>query len=37
VPDTGYDVDCAEVNGPVEVIGTDVDGLDADNDGIGCE
>lgn len=37
VPDTGYDVDCAEVGGPVEVIGTDVDGLDADGDGIGCE
>lgn len=37
VPDTGYDVDCSEVNGPVEVIGTDVDGLDADNDGVGCE
>lgn len=37
VPDTGYDVDCAEVSGPVEVIGTDVDGLDADGDGIGCE
>ena len=37
VPDTGYDVDCDEVSGPVEVIGTDVDGLDADGDGIGCE
>lgn len=37
VPNTGYDVDCAEVGGPVEVIGTDVDGLDADGDGIGCE
>jgi len=37
VPDTGYDVDCSEVDGPVEVIGTDVDGLDADSDGIGCE
>jgi hypothetical protein len=37
VPDTGYDVDCDEVGGPVEVIGTDVDGLDADGDGIGCE
>jgi hypothetical protein len=37
VPETGYDVDCSEVAGPVEVIGTDVDGLDADNDGIGCE
>jgi hypothetical protein len=37
VPDTGYDVDCSEVAGPVEVIGSDVDGLDADGDGIGCE
>jgi hypothetical protein len=37
VPNTGYDVDCAEVSGPVEVIGVDVDGLDADSDGIGCE
>lgn len=37
VPNTGYDVDCAEVSGPVEVIGVDVYGLDADNDGIGCE
>ena len=37
VPETGYDVDCSEVSGPVEVIGTDVDGLDADGDGIGCE
>lgn len=37
VPDLPYDVDCDEVAGPVEVIGSDVDGLDADNDGIGCE
>jgi hypothetical protein len=37
VPNTGYDVDCSEVSGSVEVIGTDVDGLDADADGIGCE
>lgn len=37
VPDAGYDVDCDEVNGPVEVIGADVDGLDADGDLIGCE
>lgn len=37
VPDSPYDVDCDEVAGPVEVIGSDVDGLDADNDGIGCE
>jgi len=37
VPDSPYDVDCDEVAGPVEVIGSDVDGLDADSDGIGCE
>jgi hypothetical protein len=37
VPDVGYDVDCAEVDGPVEVIGDDVDGLDGDGDGVACE
>jgi hypothetical protein len=37
VPDTGSDVDCAEVPETVEVIGSDVDGLDADGDGVGCE
>jgi hypothetical protein len=39
------DVDCAGgsgngpayVEGPVQVIGTDIYGLDRDNDGIGCE
>jgi hypothetical protein len=39
------DVDCsrgsgngpAYVDGPVEVVGTDIYGLDRDNDGIGCE
>jgi hypothetical protein len=39
------DVDCANgggngpayVQGPVEVIGTDIYGLDADDDGVGCE
>jgi hypothetical protein len=39
------DVDCAGgsgngpayVEGPVTVIGTDIYGLDRDNDGIGCE
>lgn len=39
------DVDCvsgsgngpAYVEGPVTIIGTDVYGLDRDNDGIGCE
>lgn len=37
VPYTGYDVDCAEVNGPVRVIGTDTNRLDADGDLVGCE
>lgn len=39
------DVDCAGgsgngpayVRGPVQVVGTDVYGLDSDDDGIGCE
>jgi hypothetical protein len=39
------DVDCAGgsgngpayVQGPVEVIGADIYGLDADHDGVGCE
>jgi hypothetical protein len=39
------DVDCASgsgngpayVQGPVEVVGTDIYGLDGDSDGIGCE
>ena len=39
------DVDCARgsgngpsyVSGPVRVIGTDVYGLDSNNDGVGCE
>ena len=37
VPNTGSDVDCAEVGETVEVVGSDVDGLDADGDGLGCE
>jgi hypothetical protein len=37
VPDTGYDVDCKEVDGPVEVIGIDSNGLDSDGDLIACE
>lgn len=37
VPDPGYDVDCAEVGETVRVIGTDIDGLDADGDGYGCD
>lgn len=45
VPNDPVDVDCkggggngpSYVQGPVRVIGTDVYGLDKDNDGIGCE
>lgn len=45
VPDDAVDVDCqggkgngpSYVKGPVTVTGTDVYGLDADHDGIGCE
>jgi hypothetical protein len=45
VPDDPTDVDCqggkgngpSYVKGPVTVTGTDVYGLDADHDGIGCE
>jgi len=35
----GYtsDVDCAEVGQEIVVSGNDPNGLDADNDGIGCE
>ena len=45
VPTGTSDVDCAGgsgdgpsyVAGPVQVVGTDVYGLDSDNDGVGCE
>jgi outer membrane biosynthesis protein TonB len=45
VPDDPTDVDCkggsgngpSYVKGPVRVTGTDVYGLDADHDGVGCE
>lgn len=37
VPNVGYDVDCVSVVGPVYVYNKDPYGLDADNDGIGCE
>ncbi len=33
----GGDLDCADINGPVAISGSDPHGLDADNDGIGCE
>jgi len=31
------DLDCADVNGPVRVTGSDPHGLDADGDGVACE
>jgi hypothetical protein len=37
VPPYPPDVDCAQVNGPVKVLGSDPHGLDADGDGVGCE
>lgn len=36
-PASGGDVDCDQVSGPVLITGDDPNGLDADNDGIGCE
>jgi endonuclease YncB( thermonuclease family) len=37
VPPYPPDVDCADVNGPVTVTGSDPHGLDADHDGVACE
>ncbi len=37
VPPFPPDVDCADVDGPVSVTGTDPHGLDADDDGVACE
>lgn len=37
VPVYPPDVDCADVNGPVSVTGTDPHGLDGDGDGTACE
>jgi endonuclease YncB( thermonuclease family) len=37
VPPYPPDVDCADVNGPISVTGTDPHGLDADGDGVACE
>jgi endonuclease YncB( thermonuclease family) len=37
VPPYPPDLDCADVNGPVRVTGSDPHGLDADRDGIACE
>lgn len=33
----GGDVDCDQVGHPVQITGSDPNGLDRDNDGIGCE
>ncbi len=37
VPSYPPDVDCADVNGPISVSGSDPHGLDADDDGTACE
>jgi endonuclease YncB( thermonuclease family) len=37
VPPYPPDVDCADVNGPISVTGSDPHGLDADHDGVACE
>lgn len=37
VPSYPPDVDCADVNGPVRVTGSDPHGLDRDRDGVACE
>jgi micrococcal nuclease len=37
VPPYPPDVDCADISGPVRVVGRDPHRLDGDNDGIGCE
>jgi endonuclease YncB( thermonuclease family) len=37
VPPYPPDVDCADVNGPIMVTGSDPHGLDGDGDGVACE
>jgi endonuclease YncB( thermonuclease family) len=37
VPPYPPDVDCADVNGPITVTGSDPHGLDGDGDGVACE
>lgn len=37
VPTGQGEVDCADVDGPIQVTGTDIYGLDRDGDGVGCE
>ena len=37
IPTYPPDLDCADVNGPIYVTGSDPHGLDADGDGVACE
>ncbi len=37
IPSYPPDLDCADVNGPIAVTGSDPHGLDADHDGVACE
>jgi hypothetical protein len=37
LPPPPPDLDCADVNGPIDVSGSDPHGLDADGDGVACE
>jgi hypothetical protein len=37
VPRVDFDLDCADIAAPVQVVGVDVHGFDRDRDGIGCE
>ena len=37
IPPYPPDLDCADVNGPIYVTGSDPHGLDADGDGVACE
>ena len=37
IPSYPPDLDCADVNGPIRVTGSDPHGLDADGDGVACE
>ena len=37
IPSYPPDIDCADVDGPVHVTGSDPHGLDAEGDGVGCE
>jgi hypothetical protein len=37
VPIVPYDLDCADIDGPVYVVGVDIHRFDGDGDGVGCE